>query len=57
MPRISVIIPTHNRPVLLAEALTSLLAQTFTDWEAVIVDDASSPPATVDDKDARIHVL
>ncbi|MDP2962333.1 MAG: glycosyltransferase family 2 protein [Sulfurimicrobium sp.] len=57
MPRISVIIPTHNRPVLLAEALTSLLAQTFADWEAVIVDDASSPPATVDDKDARIHVL
>ena len=57
MPRISVIMPTHNRPVLLAEALASLRAQTFSDWEAVIVDDASSPPVTADDRDARIHVL
>ncbi|PWB59924.1 MAG: hypothetical protein C3F18_00405 [Nitrosomonadales bacterium] len=57
MPRVSVIIPTHNRPSLLAEALASLLAQTFSDWEAVIVDDASSPPVSVGDKDARIHVL
>lgn len=57
MPRISVIIPTHNRPVLLTEALTSLRAQTFTDWEAVIIDDASSPPVTVEGLDTRIRVL
>lgn len=39
--RVSVIVPTHNRPQLLAEALSSIEAQSFTDWEAIIVDDAS----------------
>lgn len=57
MPRVSVIIPTHNRPVLLVEALTSVLAQTFTDWEALIVDDASTTPVTIDEGDKRIRVL
>lgn len=57
MPRVSVIIPTHNRPILLVEALTSLLAQTFTDWEALIVDDASTTPVTIDEGDKRIRVL
>lgn len=44
VPRVSVVIPTHNRPNLLAEALASLDAQTFHDWEAIIVDDGSTPP-------------
>lgn len=58
MPRVSVILPTHNRPVLLAEALTSLLTQTFTDWEVLIVDDASTTPVTIDEvDDKRIHIL
>lgn len=42
-PRLSVILPTCNRPQLLAEALCSLDAQTFPDWEAIIVDDAAAP--------------
>lgn len=42
-PRVSVIVPTHNRLPLLEEALGSLEAQSFRDWEAVIVDDASMP--------------
>lgn len=33
--------PTLNRPVLLAEALRSLQAQTLADWEALVVDDGS----------------
>jgi cellulose synthase/poly-beta-1,6-N-acetylglucosamine synthase-like glycosyltransferase len=33
MPLVSVIIPTHNRPELLAETLASTRAQTFTDYE------------------------
>jgi len=57
MPRISVIIPTHNRPALLAEALLSLREQTLTDWEAIIVDDASSTPVTISETDARIRIL
>lgn len=55
--RVSVILPTHNRPDLLREALTSLQDQTFPDWEAVIVDDASSPAVEFSPNDARIRIL
>lgn len=44
-PTVSVIVPTRNRPALLTEALLSISAQTAGDWEAVVVDDASDPPA------------
>jgi glycosyltransferase involved in cell wall biosynthesis len=37
MPHISVIIPTHDRPQMLAEAVESALAQTFQDVEIIIV--------------------
>lgn len=57
MPRVSVVIPTHNRPVLLAEALASVRSQTFGDWEAIVVDDASNPPVTVDESETRIRVV
>lgn len=40
-PLVSVVLPTHNRPDLLNEALRSLTDQTFSDWEAIVVDDAS----------------
>lgn len=43
-PRFSIVLPTHNRHELLREALESLAAQTFTDWEVVVVDDGSSQP-------------
>lgn len=56
-PRVSVILPTHNRPDLLREALTSLHGQTFPDWEAVIVDDASSPAVEFSPKDVRIRIF
>ena len=41
MPRVSVIIPSYNRSALLPETLDSLRAQTFRDWEALVVDDSS----------------
>ena len=41
-PRVSVIIPTHNRAGLLREAVESVLAQTVHDWELIVVDDAST---------------
>lgn len=44
VPRVSVVVPTHNRPALLREALASIAAQTCTDWEVVVVDDGSTPP-------------
>lgn len=39
---ISIIIPTHNRAHLIGETLDSILAQTYTNWECIIVDDRST---------------
>jgi glycosyltransferase involved in cell wall biosynthesis len=41
-PLVSVIIPTYNRAAFLAEAVDTVLAQTFTDYELLIVDDGST---------------
>ena len=40
--KFSVILPTYNRAFCVHRALDSLLAQTFRDWELVIVDDGST---------------
>ena len=42
MPYFSVIIPAHNTAQYLDRCLQSLQAQSFTDWEAVCVDDGST---------------
>lgn len=41
-PRVSVIMPVHNRAAMATAAARSMLAQTFTDFELIVVDDASS---------------
>jgi glycosyltransferase involved in cell wall biosynthesis len=41
VPRVSVIIPTYNHAHFLREALRSLCDQTFTDWEAIVVNNFS----------------
>lgn len=40
--RISVLIPTYNRSDLLQQALASVFAQTFTDFEVIVIDDGST---------------
>jgi len=42
MPSITVVIPTYNNAPYLASAIDSILAQGFTDYEIVVVDDGST---------------
>ena len=39
---ISVIVPTHNRPSMLRRALASLVTQSYSDLEILVIDDAST---------------
>jgi teichuronic acid biosynthesis glycosyltransferase TuaG len=39
---VSVVMPAHNSEALLGESVRSVAAQTYGDWELVIVDDAST---------------
>lgn len=41
-PFFSIIITTYNRKMLLKRALQSLIQQTETDWEGIIIDDGST---------------
>lgn len=42
MPKVSVIIPAYNSMTYLPETLKSLLAQTYSDFEAIIINDGST---------------
>ena len=41
-PKVSVIIPVYNGEKYLAEAIESVIAQTYTDWEIIAVNDGST---------------
>jgi len=60
MPKVSAIIPTHNRAEFLRSAITSVLNQTFQNFEIVIVDDASKDhtrEVIANFNDTRIRVV
>lgn len=42
MPKVSVLLPNYNREQYLDESISSVLKQTFDDFELIIVDDAST---------------
>lgn len=41
-PLVSIIIPTYNRAHLIGETIQSVIDQTYTNWELIIVDDGST---------------
>lgn len=45
MPTFSIVVPTYNRHALLRLALESVRRQSFHDFEVVVLDDGSAPPA------------
>lgn len=62
MPKISVIVPVYNAEKWLRRCVDSILAQTFTDFEILLVDDGSSDTSGVicdeyASKDARVRVF
>ena len=46
-PLVSVVVPARNAQATLAQALDCLIAQDMPDWEAIIVDDASTDATAV----------
>jgi glycosyltransferase involved in cell wall biosynthesis len=41
-PLVSIIIPTYNRAYLIGETLDSVMAQSYINWECIVVDDGST---------------
>jgi glycosyltransferase involved in cell wall biosynthesis len=59
-PAISVVIPLYQSERTIGETLRSVVAQTFTDFEILVIDDGSSdngPDIAREFADARIHVV
>jgi glycosyltransferase involved in cell wall biosynthesis len=42
MPEVSIVLPTFNRVDVIGRAVSSVLRQTFADWELIVVDDGST---------------
>ena len=62
MPKFSIIIPVYNVAPYIGDCLSSLISQSFDDWEAICVDDGSldGAGAIIDDfaaKDKRFRVV
>lgn len=59
-PQISIVMPVYNAQEYLCQSIDSILKQTFTDFELIIVDDGSTDNSTkivYGYKDPRIHLI
>ncbi len=58
MPLVSVVIPAYNSGRYLDEAVRSVIAQTFTDWECIVVDDGSTEDLSrIGKMDPRVRLI
>ena len=62
MPKVSIIVPVYKAEKYLNRCVDSILAQTFTDWELLLIDDGSPDRSgeICDEyakKDSRIRVI
>jgi glycosyltransferase involved in cell wall biosynthesis len=56
----SIVIPSFNRAHILPQAISSVLNQTYTNWELIVVDDGSTDATSTivagyDDKRIQYH--
>ena len=61
-PRVSVIMPAYNAEHFIDEAISSVISQTMSDWEMIVIDDCSGDSSfqiaqSYAAKDSRIRVL
>lgn len=60
LPTVSVIMPVYNRATMVGQAIDSIIAQDFDDWELIVVDDGStdgSAEAVAAYDDPRIRLV
>ena len=62
MPEISIITPVYQAEKFLKKCVDSILSQSFTDWELLLVDDGSTDKSseicrTYAEQDARMRAL
>lgn len=58
-PKVSIITPLHNKGAYISETIASVLAQTISDWEMIVVENGSTdegPELVRDIKDPRVRL-
>ncbi len=56
-PKVTVVLPTYNRPQYLAEAINSVVGQTFQNWELIVLNDGGVDVADVVAKFADPRII
>lgn len=63
MPKVSIVMPVYNGEAYIKAAIDSIITQTFTDWEFIIINEYGSNEAVTqilreyEEQDNRIHVI